>query len=117
MLAFLSGEPANVRLDKIFFLVNQLGSPLGHNVPGKNGFFCSGRVGTFPHEQAIFLGLKPQSHTICCDFCLPVRVCRFQIVRPFLPITMDGKEKLDLLFFVMEVVVLVGDYRHNLLFI
>lgn len=56
LLAFLSGEPANVRLDKIFFLVNQLGSPLGHNVPGKNRFFRSGRVGTFPHEHAIFLG-------------------------------------------------------------
>ena len=117
LLALLGRELRDVRLNEIFFFVNELGSPLGHNIPGKNGFLGAGWVRAFPHEQAILLGLISQALPVCDDLGKPVLVGGFQIFRPFLLIRVDGKEKLDLLFFVLESVILVGDDGHDLLFI
>ena len=72
---------------------------------------------TFPPEQPVLLRLIPQALPICNDFGVPVLVSRFQIIGPFLRILVDGEEKLDLLFLILEVIVLIGDNGHDLLFI
>ena len=117
LLALLVGEPWDVRLNEIFFFVNELGSPLGHNVPGKNGFLGAGEIGPFPHEQAILLGLISQALPVRDDFSVPVLIGRFQIFRPFLNIAVNREEKLNLIFLIFQVIILVGDDGHDLLFI
>ena len=108
---------ADVRLDKVFFFVDELGCPFRHQTPGKHGFFGARWVRAFPHEQPVLLRLIPQALPICNDFGVPVLVSRFQIIGPFLRILVDGEEKLDLLFLILEVIVLIGDNGHDLLFI
>ena len=110
-------ELADVRLDKVFFFVDELGCPFRHQTPGKHGFFGARWVRAFPHEQPVLLRLIPQALPICNDFGVPVLVSRFQIIGPFLRILVDGEEKLDLLFLILEVIVLIGDNGHDLLFI
>ena len=117
LLALLGGEPWDVRLDKVFFFVDEPGCPSGYQIPRKHRFLCAGTVSAFPHEQAVLLGLISQALPVCDDLGKPVLVGGFQIFRPFLLIRVDGKEKLDLLLFVLEVVILVGDDGHDLLFI
>ena len=117
LLALLCGELADVRLDKVFFFVDELGCPFRHQTPGKHGFFGARWVRAFPHEQPVLLRLIPQALPICNDFGVPVLVSRFQIIGPFLRILVDGEEKLDLLFLILEVIVLIGDNGHDLLFI
>lgn len=88
-----------------------------YQTPGKHGFFGARWVRAFPHEQPVLLRLIPQALPICNDFGVPVLVSRFQIIGPFLRILVDGEEKLDLLFLILEVIVLIGDNGHDLLFI
>ena len=117
LLALLGREPWDVRLNEIFFFVNELGSPLGHNIPGKNGFLGAGWVRAFPHEQAILLGLISQALPVSDDLSVPVLISGFQVVGPFLNVAVNREEKLDLIFLIFQVVVLVGDDGHDLLFI
>lgn len=102
---------------KYSFFVDELGCPACHHIPGKHRFLCTGWVRTFPHEQPILLGFISQALPVCDDLGVPVLVGGFQIFRPFLLIRVDGKEKLDLLFFVLEAVIFVCDDGHDLLFI
>lgn len=52
------------------------------------------------------------------DFSLPLLVhFSLPVTGPFLRILVDGEEKLDLLFLILEVIVLIGDNGHDLLFI
>ena len=117
LLALLCGETADVRLDKVFLFVNELRCPFRHQFPGKYRFLCARQIGTFPHEKPVLLRLISQALPICHDLGVSVLIGGFQIVGPFLRIGMDGEEKLDLLFLVLEVVILVGDDGHDLLFI
>ena len=117
LLALLSGEPWDVRLNEVFFFVDEPGRPSGYQIPRKHRFLCAGKVSAFPHEQPVLLGSISQALPVCDDLGKPVLVSGFQIFRPFLLIRVDGKEKLDLLLFVLEVVILVGDDGHDLLFI
>ena len=104
-------------MNEIFFFVNELGSPLGHNIPGKNGFLGAGWVRAFPHEQAILLGLISQALPVSDDLSVPVLISGFQIFRPFLNVAVNREEKLDLIFLIFQVIILVGDDGHDLLFI
>ena len=117
LLALLGRELRDVRLNEIFFFVNELGSPLGHNIPGKNGFLGAGWVRAFPHEQAILLGLISQALPVSDDLSVPVLISGFQIFRPFLNVAVNREEKLDLIFLIFQVIILVGDDGHDLLFI
>ena len=101
LLALLGRELRDVRLNEVFFFVNKLGGPACHHFPGKYRFPGAGWVRAFPHEQAILLGLISQALPVCDDLGKPVLVSGFQIFRPFLLIRVDGKEKLDLLLFVL----------------
>ena len=69
------------------------------------------------HKKPVLLGLIPQALPVCEELGGFILVGGFQIAGPFLRIGMDGEEKLDLLFLVLEVVILVGDDGHDLLFI
>ena len=117
LLALLCGEPTDVRLDKVFLFVNELRCPFRHQFPGKYRFLCARQIGTFPHKKPVLLGLIPQALPVCEELGGFILVGGFQIAGPFLRIGMDGEEKLDLLFLVLEVVILVGDDGHDLLFI
>ena len=117
LLALLGKELRDVRLNEIFFFVNELGSPLGHNIPGKNGFLGAGWVRAFPHEQAILLGLISQALPVSDDLGISVLISGFQVVGPFLNVAVNRKEKLDLIFLIFQVIIFVGDDGHDLLFI
>ena len=117
LLALLIGELRDVRLNEIFFFVDELDYPACHHFPRKYGFPGAGWVRAFPHEQPIFLGLISQALPVRDDFGVPVVIGGFQVVRPFLGVAVNREEKLDLLFLVLEVIVLVGDDGHDLLFI
>ena len=117
LLALLVGELRDVRLNEIFFFVDELGGPACHHFPGKYGFPGAGWVRSFPHEQAILLGLISQALPVSDDLGVPVLVGGSQIFRPFLNVAVNREEKLDLLFFILEFIVLVGDDGHDLLFI
>ena len=117
LLALLVGELRDVRLNKVFFFVDELSRPSGYQIPRKHRFLCAGTVSAFPHEQPVLLGAISQALPISDKLGKPVLVGGFQIFCPFLLIRVDGKEKLDLLFFVLQVVILVGDDGHDLLFI
>ena len=117
LLALLGGEPWDVRLDEIFFFIDELGRPFRHQPPGKHGFFGAGWIRAFPHEQPVLLRLISQTLAVRHDFGVPVLVGCFQIIGPFLRIRVDREEKLDLLFLILEVIVLIGDNGHDLLFI
>ena len=117
LLALLGGEPWDVRLNEIFFFLDELGGPPGHQVPGKHRFPGAGWVRALPHEKPVLLGLIAQALPVCDDLGVPVLIGGFQIFRPFPLIGVNGKEKLDLLFFILEVVILVGNDGHDLLFI
>ena len=117
LLALLVGEPWDVRLNEIFFFVDELGCPACHHIPGKHRFPGAGWVRAFPHEQAILLGLISQALPVSDDLGVPVVIGGFQIFRPFLNIAVNREEKLDLIFLIFQVIILVGDDGHNLLFI
>ena len=117
LLALLVGEPWDVRLNEIFFFVNELGGPLSHNILGKNGFPGAGWVRAFPHEQSILLGLISQALPVSDDLSVPVLISGFQIFRPFLNVAVNREEKLNLIFLIFQVIILVGDDGHDLLFI
>ena len=72
---------------------------------------------SLPHEQAILLGLISQALPVSDDLSVPVLISGFQIFRPFLNIAVNREEKLDLIFLIFQVIILVGDDGHNLLFI
>ena len=101
LLALLVGELRDVRLNEVFFFVDELGRPSGYQIPRKHRFLCAGKVSAFPHEQAVLLRSISQALPVCDDLGKPVLVSGFQIFRPFLLIRVDGKEKLDLLLFVL----------------
>ena len=117
LLALLSGELADVRLNEIFLFVNELCCPSGYQIPREHRFFCAGKVGTLPHEKPVLLRLIAQTLTVCDDLGVPVLIGGLEIIRPFLLVAVNGKEQLDLLLLVFEVVILVGNNSHNLLFI
>ena len=117
LLALLGRELADVRLNEIFLFVNKLCCPSGHQVPGEHRFFCAGKVGTLPHEKPVLLRLIAQALAVCDDLGVSVLIGGFEIIRPFPLVGVNGKEQLDLLLFVFEVVVLVGDNSHDLRFI
>lgn len=117
LLALLSRELADVRLNEIFLFVNKLCCPSGHQVPGEHRFFCAGKVGTRPHEKPVLLRLIAQALTVCDDLGVSVLIGGFEIIRPFPLIGMNGEEQFDLLPFVFEVVILIGDDSHDLLLI
>ena len=117
LLALLGWELADVRLNEIFLFVNKLCCPSGHQIPGKHRFFGAGKVGTLPHEKPVLLRLIAQALTVCDDFGVSVLIGRFEIIRPFPLVGVNGEEQLDLLLFVFEVVILIGDDSHDLLFI
>ena len=77
LLALLGGEPWDVRLDKVFFFVDEPGRPSGHQIPRKHRFLCAGTVSAFPHEQAVRLGLISQALPISDDLGKPVLVSGF----------------------------------------
>ena len=61
LLALLGRELRDVRLNEIFFFVNELGSPLGHNIPGKNGFLGAGWVRASHMSRPFSWGLYPSA--------------------------------------------------------
>ena len=117
LLALLSGELADVRLNEIFLFVNELCCPSGYQIPREHRFFCAGKVGTLPHEKPVLLRLIAQTLTVCDDLGVPVLIGGLEIIRPFLLVAVNGEEQLDLLLLVFEVVILVGNNSHNLFFI
>ena len=117
LLALLGKELRDVRLNEIFFFVNELGGPACHHFPGKYRFPGAGWVRAFPHEQAILLGLISQALPVSDDLSVPVLISGFQIFHPFLNIAVNREEKLDLIFLIFQVIILVGDDGHDLLFI
>ena len=117
LLALLGRELRDVRLNEIFFFVDELGGPACHHFPGKYGFPGAGWVRAFPHEQPVLLGLISQALPVSDDLSVPVLISGFQIFRPFLNIAVNREEKLDLIFLIFQVIILVGDDGHDLLFI
>ena len=117
LLALLSGELADVRLNEIFLFVNELCCPSGYQIPREHRFFCAGKVGTLPHEKPVLLRLTAQTLTVCDDLGVSVLIGGFEILRPFPLVGVNGEEQFDLLLFVFEVVILVGDDSHDLLLI
>ena len=117
LLALLGGELADVRLNEVFLFVNELRCPSGHQVPGEHRFFCAGKVGTLPHEKSVLLRLITQTLTVCDNLGVSVLIGGFEIIRPFPLVGVNGKEQLNLLLFIFEVVILVGDDSHDLLLI
>ena len=86
-----------------YFFVDELGCPFPPPNPRKTRLLWCEMGKAFPHEQPVLLRLIPQALPICNDFGVPVLVSRFQIIGPFLRILVDGEEKLDLLFLILEV--------------
>ncbi len=83
----------------------------------KNGFLGAGWVRAFPHEQPVLLRLISQALPVRDDLGVPVLISGFQVVCPFLNVAVNRKEKLDLMFLILEVIVFIGDNGHDLLFI
>ena len=117
LLALLGRELRDVRLNEIFFFVDELGGPACHHFPGKYGFPGAGWVRAFPHEQPVLLGLISQALPVSDDLSVPVLISGFQVVGPFLNVAVNRKEKLDLIFLIFQVIIVVGDDGHDLLFI
>ena len=117
LLALLGKELRDVRLNEIFFFVNELGGPAGYQIPGEHRFLGAGWVRAFPHEQAILLGLISQALPVSDDLSVPVLISGFQVVGPFMNVAVNRKEKLDLIFLIFQVIIFVGDDGHDLLFI
>ena len=117
LLALLVGELRDVRLNEVFFFVDELGRPRSYQIPGEHGFPGAGWVRAFPHEQAILLGLISQALPVSDDLGVPVLVGGSQIFRPFLNVAVNREEKLDLIFLIFQVIIFVGDDGHDLLFI
>ena len=117
LLALLGRELRDVRLNEIFFFVDELGGPACHHFPGKYGFPGAGWVRAFPHEQPVLLGLISQALPVSDDLSVPVLISGFQVVGPFLNVAVNRKEKLDLIFLIFQVIIFVGDDGHDLLFI
>ena len=117
LLALLVGELRDVRLNEVFFFVDELGRPSGYQIPRKHRFLCAGKVSALPHEQAVLLRSISQALPVCDDLGVPVLISGFQIFRPFLNIAVNREEKLDLIFLIFQVIILVGDDGHDLLFI
>ena len=74
-------------------------------------------IGSLIDQRLVFLIHIKQALTVCDDLGVSVLIGGFEIIRPFPLVGVNGKEQLDLLLFVFEVVVLVGDNSHDLRFI
>lgn len=76
-----------------------------------------GEISPVPHQKSVFLRLITDTLAVHDQLGVTVRVGRFQIFRPFILVRVDGEVQLDLVLFVFQVVVRIGDDGHNQLFI
>ena len=117
LLAVVALWRRNFGVDEVFLFVNELGRPSGNNAPRKNGLAGAGEVCARPHQKSVRLGLIAHAHSIHQDFRVSVLIGRFQILGPVGLLRVNGEIQFNLLFLVFEVIVLVGDDRHNQLVI
>ena len=112
LLAVLGFQPFDVPVDMIFTALDNLRGQLRHKLPGKDALAGAGEIPALPHQQT---GIVQRSVTDAGAAAahkklrIAVLVGRFQVLRALGHVGMGGKVHFDLLLFIDQIVLRVGE--------